>query len=180
MQDFLCVITYCVLFNFSWKLVAAIGAGAAAAVVGFPLVIAGLGFAPAGILGGNIAAWMMSLYGGTVLSGSIVAVLQSIGAVGMGSVATAIVGAIGATAGGTTHEVFKRMLKDEHEKEELVKGLATCLMGPCGGGLSKERAPAVLTEFGRHGINAIGNEAEKTGLKKCLKTIALKASEHQK
>jgi len=127
MQDFLCDISYCVLFNFSWKLLAAAG-GAAAAVFGFPLVIAGLGFAPAGILGGNIAA----------------------------------------------------VLPDEHEKEELVKGLATCLMGPCGGGLSKERAAAVLKEFGRHGINAIGNEAEKIGLQKCLKTIALMASEHRK
>ena len=180
MQDFLCDISYCVLFNFSWKLLAAAG-GAAAAVYGFPWALSYLGFTAAGITGGSVAAWMMSLSGGAVASGIVVAVLQSIGAAGMGSVATAIVGAIGATAGGTTHEVFKRMLKDEHEKEELVKGLATCLMGPCGGGLSKERAPAVLTEFGRHKeINAIGNDAEKTGLKKCLKTIALKASEHRK
>jgi len=172
MQDFLCDITYCVLFNFSWKLLAAAG-GAAAAVYGFPWALSYLGFTAAGITGGSIAAWMMSLSGGAVASGSIVAVLQSIGAAGMGSVATAIVGAIGGSVGGAVYDAFT--------EEELVGVTATCLMGPCGGELSEERAAAALKELGRHKeINAIGNEAEKIGLKKCLKTIELKASEHQK
>ena len=153
-----------------------VGAGAAA-VLGFPFALAGLGFTTAGITGGSIAAWMMSLYGGSVLTGSVVAVLQSIGAAGMGSVATAAIGTIGGLVGGASHEALKMILKDQHEIEEFNKGLVTCLMGPCGGNLNKERATAVLREFGYHGLDAIGNEAKKTGLKKCLKVIALMASE---
>lgn len=168
-----------------WKLLA-VGAGAAATIFGAPLALAGLGFTTAGITAGSIATWIMSLYGGTVLTGSVVAVLQSLGAAGMGSVATAIVGVIGATAGGATYDAFKEMLKDEDEKAELAKGLVACLMGPCGGNLNGNRVRAVagvLQEDGYHGINAIRNEAEKLGVKKCIKIMkmmAIMASQHKK
>ena len=162
----------CVLFIFSWKL-AVIGAGAAAgaavAVFGLPFVVAHLGYTATGIVGGSIAAWMMSLYGGVVTKGSVVAVLQSIGAAGMGSVATAITAAFGAVVG-------YKVTPNQDEREEAVESLATCLMLPCGGNLDERQAAAVLNGFGRGGINAIHSEAEKTGLKKCLKTIALMAS----
>lgn len=41
-----------------------------------------LGFTAVGVVFGSIAAWIMSLYGGTIASGSIVAILQSMGALG--------------------------------------------------------------------------------------------------
>jgi len=63
------------------------------------VVVAGLGFTAAGVAAGSAGAWMMSLCGGTIASGSTVAVLQSVGAAGMGSVATTIVSAIGAVGG---------------------------------------------------------------------------------
>ena len=164
-----CGYTHIFLFIFSWTL-AGIGAGVAAGVFGLPFVVARLGYTATGIAGGSIAAWMMSLYGGAVTKGSVVAVLQSIGAAGMGSVATAITAAFGAVVG-------YKVTPNQDEREEAVESLATCLMLPCGGNLNERQAVAVLNRFGRDGINAIHNEAEKTGLKKCLKTIALMASQ---
>ena len=151
-----CGYTHILLFIFSWKL-AGIGAGAAAAVFGLPFVVADLGYRANGIVGG-IVVWMMILYGGTFL--------QSIGAAGMGSVGTAITAAFGAIIG----------YKVTPNQDERVESLATCLMLPCGGNLNERQAAAVLNGFGRGGINAIHSEAEKTGLKKCLKTIELMAS----
>ena len=108
----------CVLFIFSWKLAgigAGAAAGAAAAVFGLPFVVTGLGYTATGIAGGSTAAWMMSLYGGTVPSGSVVAVLQSIGAAGMGSVGTAITAAFGAIA------AYKVMPNQDDSKEAVLK-----------------------------------------------------------
>jgi len=66
--------------------VAVIGGAAAVAVA--PALIATLGFAPAGIVGGSLAAAIMSseaiLFGGGVPSWGLTATLQSAGAVGMG------------------------------------------------------------------------------------------------
>jgi len=65
--------------------------------VGVPAAVAALGFTTAGITSGSTAAWMMSLYGGTVPAGSFLAVCQSIGATGaVSSVSTALAGAAGA------------------------------------------------------------------------------------
>lgn len=53
------------------------------AVVGAPFVVSALGFTSAGIAAGSFASWMMSTTalanGGSVLAGSVVSVLQSIG-----------------------------------------------------------------------------------------------------
>ncbi|CAG8481278.1 18060_t:CDS:2 [Acaulospora morrowiae] len=54
-------------------------------------VVAALGFGQAGIAAGSTAAWMMSLYRGYVAAGSLVSILQSVGAAGLGgAVASAI------------------------------------------------------------------------------------------
>lgn len=63
------------------------------------MVVGALGFGAGGITGGSTAAWMMSTYGGNVAPGSVVATLQSIGAAGMGSVATTVVAGAGALHG---------------------------------------------------------------------------------
>jgi hypothetical protein len=47
-------------------------------------IVGALGFGEAGIAAGSIAAWMMSLHRGTVAAGSLVAILQSVGAAGLG------------------------------------------------------------------------------------------------
>jgi len=53
-----------------------------------PAIVGGfvgaLGFGEAGIAAGSVAAWMMSLHRGTVAAGSLVAILQSVGAAGLG------------------------------------------------------------------------------------------------
>ncbi|MCO5604170.1 hypothetical protein L7F22_058331 [Adiantum nelumboides] len=55
-------------------------------MVAFPVVLVCvvqcLGFTAQGIVAGSTAAFMMSLYGGQVAVGSIVAICQSIGALG--------------------------------------------------------------------------------------------------
>ncbi|KAJ8333222.1 hypothetical protein SKAU_G00421180 [Synaphobranchus kaupii] len=81
---------------------AALGAGAT--VVAVPLVVGALGFTAAGIATGSIASGMMSsaavANGGAVVAGSLVAVLQSVGVVGVSTAGTAatsgVVGAIAA------------------------------------------------------------------------------------
>ena len=58
------------------------------AVIGVGGVVLGaavlplLGFTSSGIAAGSWAAWMMSLYGGSVPAGSLFAILQSAGASG--------------------------------------------------------------------------------------------------
>ncbi|CAG8481134.1 6628_t:CDS:2 [Funneliformis caledonium] len=73
---------------------AAIVAGAALGPLAVTGLVAALGFGEAGIAAGSIAAWMMSLQGGTVAAGSLVATLQSVGAAGLGigGVITAVTG----------------------------------------------------------------------------------------
>ncbi|CAG8449340.1 12605_t:CDS:1 [Funneliformis mosseae] len=74
---------------------AAIVAGAALGPFAVTGLVAALGFGEAGIAAGSIAAWMMSLQGGTVAAGSLVATLQSVGAAGLG-----IGGFLAASTGG--------------------------------------------------------------------------------
>ncbi|NWH83633.1 IFI27 protein, partial [Aegithalos caudatus] len=77
------------------------------ALIGLPVAIGALGFTEAGIAAGSIAAKMMSAAaianGGGVATGSIVAVLQSIGAAGfsLGTTIglTAALGSAGAASG---------------------------------------------------------------------------------
>ena len=140
-----------------------VGVGAVAFIYGVPWIVGLLGFTGAGIAGGSVGAWMMSLYGGAVTSGSIVAVLQSIGAAGMSPVATAIAGAIGGIAGEATARVF-RQAKDQ----DVVEGVAACLMSPCVGNFDADRAVSVLKVFGSDGIDAIRDWHGRDSLEKCL------------
>ncbi|PKC04027.1 hypothetical protein RhiirA5_422865 [Rhizophagus irregularis] len=60
------------------------GGFALAGLLAGPAIVGGIvgaiGFGEAGIAAGSIAAWMMSLHRGTVAAGSLVAILQSVGA----------------------------------------------------------------------------------------------------
>ncbi|KAF9988522.1 hypothetical protein BGZ65_000592 [Modicella reniformis] len=78
----------------------ALGVGAVVGgVIAGPLIVTGavaaLGFGAGGILAGTPAAAIMASYGGTVTSGSLWAVLQSIGAAGLGATGTVIAGSVG-------------------------------------------------------------------------------------
>ncbi|XP_026079500.1 interferon alpha-inducible protein 27-like protein 2A isoform X1 [Carassius auratus] len=81
----------------------AAGAGAVAAVVGAPAVLAAAGFTGAGIAAGSVASYLMSATavanGGGIAAGSVVAALQAAGAAGIPVAAQAVIGAIGGTLG---------------------------------------------------------------------------------
>ncbi|GBB89209.1 hypothetical protein RclHR1_01590014 [Rhizophagus clarus] len=62
-------------------------------------IIYALGFTAEGVLAGSFGAWFMSLYEGTIASGSLVSILQSIGAAGLGSLGTSISSGFGASIG---------------------------------------------------------------------------------
>ncbi|XP_030213431.1 uncharacterized protein LOC115544562 [Gadus morhua] len=76
--------------------------GAGGAVVAAPFVLGAAGFTAAGITAGSYAAGMMSAAavanGGAVAAGSTMAVLQSLGAAGLGTAATAAVASVGGGA----------------------------------------------------------------------------------
>jgi hypothetical protein len=59
-----------------------VASGGAAAVLVAPYALAATGFTSAGVAAGSAAAWMMSLFGGTVPAW--IAALQSAGAAGVG------------------------------------------------------------------------------------------------
>ena len=61
------------------------GVGALAAVAAAPVIVERLGFTQAGIAASSAAARMMRLYRSPVPKHSTIAVLQSIGAAGMGA-----------------------------------------------------------------------------------------------
>ncbi|KAL3832784.1 hypothetical protein ACJMK2_024397 [Sinanodonta woodiana] len=84
----------------AWLYVIA-GAAATALMAPFaiPAGVATIGFTAVGIMKGSIAAGMMASYGGLVSSGSVVAVMQSIGAAGLGAGGIAVAGSGGAAAG---------------------------------------------------------------------------------
>ncbi|KAJ8333219.1 hypothetical protein SKAU_G00421150 [Synaphobranchus kaupii] len=89
-------------------------AGAGLAVVAVPVAVVGLGFTAAGITAGSTAAGMMSAAaianGGAVAAGSAVAVLQSLGAVGLSATAAAVVSSVGATIGGAIGNIASRFV----------------------------------------------------------------------
>ncbi|XP_076841914.1 interferon alpha-inducible protein 27-like protein 1 [Brachyhypopomus gauderio] len=72
-------------------------------VVLTPLVLTRVGFTAAGVTAGSYAAGMMSsaavANGGAVAAGSLVAMLQSVGAAGLPTAGTAVVAALGAVGG---------------------------------------------------------------------------------
>lgn len=80
----------------------ALAAGIAGAVLG-PVAVVGAitwaGFTASGIVAGSWAAGFMASYGGAVASGSACAVMQSIGAAGLGVAGTTISAAAGAGIG---------------------------------------------------------------------------------
>ncbi|CAI2164905.1 20193_t:CDS:2, partial [Funneliformis geosporum] len=89
------------------------------------LIIKVLGFGTGGIAANSFASWLMSLYGGSVGSGSILSFLQSVGAVGLGTAGTFIsssVGAavgilIGAAGGNMLAKYFNEMDLNEYEQQ---------------------------------------------------------------
>jgi len=80
--------------------------GVVAAPVVVSTAVATIGFTSAGIAAGSWATTIMSSYGGYVTTGSACAVLQSVGAAGLGAVGTAISSA----AGGATAFVIAAAL----------------------------------------------------------------------
>jgi len=66
-------------------------------LAGAGLILGPLGFTSAGIAGGSVGAWLMSLYGGNVAAGSLVALLQSWGAAGAGLGAWGVAGSMATT-----------------------------------------------------------------------------------
>nr|CAG8594675.1 13645_t:CDS:2 [Entrophospora candida] len=116
------------------KLESALKFGGAAFVAAFmaPYIVAGvvsaIGFEAGGIAVGSFAAWIMSLYNGAVTSGSVCAILQSIGAAGLGTVGTIASGITGAVMGGGIsmglekfYEESKLSESEESSLEEYLK-----------------------------------------------------------
>ncbi|CAL8294684.1 unnamed protein product [Arctogadus glacialis] len=73
--------------------------GAGGAVVAAPFILGAVGFTAAGITVGSYAAGMMTgtalANGGAVAAGTTVAVLQGVGAAGLGAAATAVTAIVG-------------------------------------------------------------------------------------
>jgi hypothetical protein len=63
------------------------------------LIVQAMGFTKAGVAGGSLASWIMTTYGGHVTVGSFCAVLQSMGAAGLGAGGAALTSLVGAAAG---------------------------------------------------------------------------------
>ena len=89
-----------------------VGAGTSTLLFNAPAM---LGFGAAGIAKGSIAAWMMSLSGGATQAGSVVAILQSVGAVGFGLMGGAAILGIGALVGGASYAAMKHKQKKQRE-----------------------------------------------------------------
>ncbi|KAF9536158.1 hypothetical protein EC957_012345 [Mortierella hygrophila] len=75
-----------ILRTMNWRKIAKVVVGALLAlgvVAAVGAVVGSLGFGPGGILAGTAAASIMSSYGGFVTAGSLCAIAQSIGAIGI-------------------------------------------------------------------------------------------------
>ncbi|XP_023215672.1 uncharacterized protein LOC111618390 [Centruroides sculpturatus] len=115
--------------NKGLKTVAIIGGITAGAILG-PLAVVGavgaLGFGAVGVTAGSIAAGIQSaVYGGSVASGSIFAICQSIGAAGLGIAGTASSAAAGATVGGIFTGITTKIIgSNSNEVKISVSGLS--------------------------------------------------------
>lgn len=78
----------------------------------FPYTLTGiinvLGFKAAGIVSGSFGSWFMSLYGGTINSGSLISILQSIGAVGLSKIGIIFTGTIGTITSNKFLKYYKK------------------------------------------------------------------------
>jgi hypothetical protein len=89
-------------------------------------IIDALGFTAEGVDADSFGSWFMSLYGGMIQRGSLVSVLQSIGAAGLGALGTisstfgAAIGVlIGAIGGQKLADYFRELDLNEHESHSL-------------------------------------------------------------
>ncbi|RIB04134.1 hypothetical protein C2G38_707955 [Gigaspora rosea] len=98
---------------------AVIGVSTVGGIVLGPIAFIGLvgaaGFGSTGIAAGSLAAWMMSLQGGATAAGSLVAVLQSIGAAGLGMTGTLVTSSAGASALGSLSALITKKLNENPE-----------------------------------------------------------------
>ncbi|RIB20526.1 hypothetical protein C2G38_2035188 [Gigaspora rosea] len=98
---------------------AVIGVSTVGGIILGPIAFIGLvgaaGFGSTGIAAGSLAAWMMSLQGGATAAGSLVAVLQSIGAAGLGMTGTLATGAAGASILNGLSALFTKKLNENPE-----------------------------------------------------------------
>ncbi|RGB21941.1 hypothetical protein C1646_776952 [Rhizophagus diaphanus] len=107
------------------------GGFALAGLLAGPAIIGGIvgaiGFGEAGIAAGSIAAWMMSLHRGTVAAGSLVAILQSVGAAGLGIGGIIASGVGGSLFAGAIAKAILKTLESEAlaELENFVSITAT-------------------------------------------------------
>ncbi|XP_067142094.1 uncharacterized protein [Centruroides vittatus] len=115
--------------NQKLKTAAIIGGITTGAILG-PLAVVGvvgaLGFGAIGVTAGSIAAGIQSaVYGGSVASGSIFAICQSIGAAGLGIAGTASSAAAGATVGGIFTSLTTKIIGSNSNKLKIsVSGLS--------------------------------------------------------
>jgi len=82
-------------------------------------IVGAIGFGEAGIAAGSIAAWMMSLHRGTVAAGSLVAILQSVGAAGLGIGWIITAGVGGGLFAGAIAKALLKTLESEETLAEL-------------------------------------------------------------
>ncbi|RIA94510.1 hypothetical protein C1645_817869 [Glomus cerebriforme] len=82
-------------------------------------IINGLGFGAEGIAAGSFGAWFMSLYEGMVERESLLSVLQSFGAAGLGSLGTSISSGFGAAIGILIGAICGSELATHFNKMEL-------------------------------------------------------------
>ncbi|RGB33549.1 hypothetical protein C1646_669275 [Rhizophagus diaphanus] len=84
------------------------------------LIVGTIGFSEAGIAAESIVAWMMSLHRGTVAASSLVAILQSVGAAGLGIRRIIAFGVGGSLfAGAIAKAILTKTLKSEETLAEL-------------------------------------------------------------
>lgn len=83
------------------------------APIAVPAALSVIGFTSGGVVGGSIAAGMMSSVG-NVAAGSAIATMQSIGAAGLGATGTAVGGVVSGAVGSV---VAKIASKGKNEKD---------------------------------------------------------------
>ncbi|XP_037037710.1 uncharacterized protein LOC119075378 isoform X1 [Bradysia coprophila] len=97
---------------------ASVVGASALAVVAAPVAIAAAGFGSAGVVAGSIAASWQATMGGYVAASSIFATLQSVGAIGLSTAATASIGLGGAAVGGATASGIMAISSKNERKDQ--------------------------------------------------------------